>query len=281
LWQRKLSRNVDGKEQKTTKRVSGVRQNGKLIAYVLDGHSIDIRPAPMERDWMDATDRQFAYRCLPLNIANAHGWEILTPVAFCAHWNGFFGKDAIRIRTDLGAPAPAVSHFGRGVLTFHLPCLFRTDPGVDLFATGPLNRPKDGLAPLTGIIETDWAPYTFTMNWQFTRSNLRVRFERGEPFCHIFPVPRGSLERVEPELRRLSDAPEIEHEHKLWSESRSSFNADLKEPSSQAVQEGWQKMYFRGLGPTGAKSTMQGHKTKLRLRPFIAFDATSSGKMSV
>jgi Family of unknown function (DUF6065) len=31
----------------------------------------------MERAWMDATDQRFAYRCLPLNIANAHGWEIL------------------------------------------------------------------------------------------------------------------------------------------------------------------------------------------------------------
>jgi hypothetical protein len=249
----------------------------KLIAYVMDGHSVDIRPAPMQRAWMDATDRQFAYRCLPLNIANAHGWEILTPASFSAHWNGFIGKDAIRIRTDLGAPAPAISHFGHGVLTFHLPCLFRTDPGVDLFATGPLNRPKDGLAPLTGVIETDWAPYTFTMNWQFTRSHLRVRFERGEPFCHIFPVERGSLERVEPELRRLSDAPEIAREHKLWTESRNAFNADLNEPGSQAVQEKWQKMYFRGLGPTGDEGAAQEHKTRLRLRSFTTV-AASAGR---
>jgi hypothetical protein len=29
---------------------------------------------------MDASPEAFAYRCLPLNIANAHGWGILTPV---------------------------------------------------------------------------------------------------------------------------------------------------------------------------------------------------------
>jgi Family of unknown function (DUF6065) len=51
----------------------------KLIAYMIDGHRMDIRPAPIEREWMDNTGERFAYRCLPLNIANAHGWEIFVP----------------------------------------------------------------------------------------------------------------------------------------------------------------------------------------------------------
>jgi Family of unknown function (DUF6065) len=38
----------------------------KLTAYVLEGHELDIRPAPVERGWMDATVDRFAYRCLPL-----------------------------------------------------------------------------------------------------------------------------------------------------------------------------------------------------------------------
>jgi uncharacterized protein DUF6065 len=49
----------------------------KLIAHVIDGHHVDIRPAPVEREWMEATSQRFAYRCLPLNIANAYGWEVL------------------------------------------------------------------------------------------------------------------------------------------------------------------------------------------------------------
>jgi hypothetical protein len=28
---------------------------------------------------------------------------------------------------------------------FHIPCLFETDSGTDLFVTEPLNRPKDGI----------------------------------------------------------------------------------------------------------------------------------------
>jgi hypothetical protein len=42
-----------------------------------------------------------------------------------------------------------------------------------------LNSPKDGIAPLTGVIETDWLPYPFTMNWQMTRPGS-VRFDKDE-----------------------------------------------------------------------------------------------------
>ena len=69
----------------------------KLIAHVIDGHHVDIRPAPVERDWMEATSQRFAYRCLPLNIANAYGWEVLCNTSFLATWTGGGGIDAIVI----------------------------------------------------------------------------------------------------------------------------------------------------------------------------------------
>src|SRR5262249_34583231 len=94
----------------------------KLVAYTMDGHAVRIRPAPLERDWMDSSDQRFAYRCLPLNIANAHGWELLCPSGFSARWDGLNHKETIRIKPDLGTQAPAISHFGHGVLTFHMPC---------------------------------------------------------------------------------------------------------------------------------------------------------------
>lgn len=239
----------------------------ELTAYVIDGHELRVRPAPLEREWMEGTDRRFAYRCLPLNIANAHGWEILCPASFSAIWDGRQSIDAVRVKGKPGTPLPAVSHFGSGTLTFHVPCLFRTEPGVDLFVTGPLNRPKDAIAALTGIIETDWSPYTFTMNWKFTRPNQRIHFAEGEPFCHLFPLGRGSLESLEPEIRRLSENSELEREHKLWSESRTVFSASLSDPASQAAREQWQKSYFRGICPSGA-SGADTHRSRLRLRPF-------------
>ena len=220
---------------------------------------------------MDALPEAYAYRCLPLTIANAHGWEICTPVGFSATWNGGASKDDIAIEADSEGLLPT-THFGSGILTFHVGYLFRTEPGVSLVAQGPVNRPKDAIQPLTGVIETDWSPYTFTMNWLFTRTDTPVRFEKGEPFCHIFPMGRGALEDVEPELRDIEqDEPGALANHKLWSESRNTFNADLKTPGSAARSKKWQKDYYRGFQPDG-KEGPDDHRTKLRLKPFRKTD---------
>ncbi|MGO8924393.1 MAG: DUF6065 family protein [Xanthobacteraceae bacterium] len=241
----------------------------KLVAYVIDGHNVDIRPAPAERDWMDASPQRFAYRCLPPNIANAHGWEILCPTAFSATWSGNPGYLEVQIQTGGNAEPPAISHFGLGILTFHLPCLFRTDPGYDLMVQGPVNRPKDGIAPLAGVIETDWAPYSFTMNWKFTRAATPVSFAQGEPFCHVFPVKRDELEAIEPELHLLSEAPDLKRQFDSWTKSRAQFNADLKRPDSEASAERWQKhYYYHGVDAAAQQTPIEGHRTRLRLRPF-------------
>ena len=216
---------------------------------------------------MEATGQRFAYRCLPLNIANTYGWEILCTSGFEAIWNGQPSIDAISIAPDDITMSPVVSHFGHGVLTFRVSCLFRTDPGIDLFVQGPINRPKDAIAPLTGLIETDWSPYSFTMNWLFTRAGARVRFEREEPFCHIFPVRRGDLENIEPEFRPLAENPELERQHKMWRANREQFNKDLQLPASQARSAEWQKHYYRGLEPEGQGTTVD-HRTRARVRSF-------------
>jgi hypothetical protein len=233
----------------------------KLTAYVYDGHSVQVRPAPRERAWMSLTEQRYAYRCLPLNIANAHGWEILCPSGFVAAWNGGTGKDAIEVFADDGTTAPALSHFGHGVLTFHMPCLFRTEEGFDLMVQGPVNRPKDSLAPLSGIIETDWAPYSFTMNWMFTRPGTSVRFEKDEPYCHIFPVRRAELEAFAPQIVPLADNPELKRDHDAWMNQRGKFLADLQQENSPAREEGWQRSYFRGHDGNTPN-------TRLRLKDF-------------
>jgi len=170
----------------------------QLTAYIIDGHDVRIRPAPVERQWMDDSDRRFAYRCLPLNIANAHGWELLCTTAFSAIWDGGKSLDSVHVTVGPDATPSAISHFGSGILTFHVPCLFRTDPGIDLYATGPVNRPKDGIAALSGIIETDWSPYTFTMNWLFTRA-VTASGSRSTSLSAIYsPSNAGSSRKSRP-----------------------------------------------------------------------------------
>ena len=66
---------------------------------VLYGPAEQSRPAPTTRAWMDSINDNHAYRCLPLNIANSHGWEILSPCAFEATWSGGKSASAISLRT--------------------------------------------------------------------------------------------------------------------------------------------------------------------------------------
>ncbi len=249
---------------------AGLPPRMKLTCYEISADPINIRPAQPERAWMDASNQGFAYRCLPLVIANAHGWEILSPASFEAEWNGSNALDAVRIMplTPFGDYPPVMSHFGEGVLTFHVLGLFRTDPKVNLFITGPLNRPKHGIQPLTGIVETDWAVASFTMNWKFTAPGIKIRFEKDEPFCFFFPVPRGNLEDIQPEIKSISAADsDTYHAYAAWRDSRSKFIDTLQIPGSEANRAGWERTYFQGARPDGVRGPPD-HQTRIRLKPF-------------
>jgi len=240
----------------------------RLVAYSLPGQEPPlIVPAPLERDWMDRSPQGFAYRCLPLNIANAHGWLILNSAPFVAEWDGRADLDAVSVRA-IAAPGEllASSHFGSGILTFHVKALFRTDPGYDLLVTGPINQPKDAIQPLTGVVETDWTAATFTMNWKFTRKGVSIAFEQDEPFCMVFPVRRGLIESVEPEIRSLDTDPALRAAYAAFVDSRRAFNRELAEPGSEAQRQQWQKDYFRGRGAVA--TAPPDHRTKLTLPEF-------------
>jgi hypothetical protein len=163
---------------------------------------------------------------------------------------------------------PPHGHFGYGILTFRINCVFRTEPRYDLLVQGPVNRPKDGIAGLTGVIETDWAPYTFTMNWLFTRVDHPVRFLKGEPICHFFPILRGSLETVEPELKAISEDAELNQVHTDWKAKRDRIIADLELRGSEVPTQKWQKHYYRGLWPDEERKGAKDHRVHIRLKPF-------------
>jgi hypothetical protein len=238
----------------------------KLTCYTLTDQPMALVPGRSDRDWMDATSNRFAYRCLPLLIANATGWEMLCPLGFSATWDGGAGVEAIVCHIDeLEAPFDTyvTSHFGNGVLTFSPGYLFQTDPGWALWARGAPNWPKDGIAPLDGLVETDWLPFTFTMNWIFTRPGT-VRFEKDEPIAFVTPVPHLQIENIVPEIRPIADAPELKQEYRTWALSRTDFNRALDDRDEAAVKEAWQRFYVRGTTATGRPAGGT-HRSKRRL----------------
>jgi hypothetical protein len=254
----------------------------KLIAYAINEYPPKLFAARPHRDWMDAFPAKHAYRCLPLTIANTHGWEILCPVPIEVTWNGGMGGADLEVKALKRLPGDRPvdhfcrSNFTRGVVTFHTDYVFRTEPGWDLIATGPINQPKDNAYPLTGVIETDWLPYPFTMNWQILRPG-RVVFEEDEPYCCVFPVAKQALANVEPEIRSLADDPSLMGQHEAFKSSRDAFMKRMQAGDRTAVRQGWQRHYFVGRHPDGA--TIEGHTNKLRLKEPV--DRRGEGRVDV
>ena len=218
----------------------------QLIAYqIYEDDSAPIRPAPRERTWMEAADKKFPYRCLPLVIANQYGWEILSTHHVRATWDGTSELESLHVENLCGdGPPHCHSHFGEGVLTFQIPFLFKTPAGWNLMVRGPTNSPKDGIVALDGIIETDWAHSTFTMNWRFTRP-CTVEFALREPICLFFPIRRGVLEMFRGEFRMLEADRELENKFREWSASRDEFLLGLEKEKPEVVAQGWQKDYMQ------------------------------------
>ena len=237
-----------------------------MTFYALGATPPALRPALPTRAWIDATPDRHAYRCLPLAIANAHGWQVEAPCTFDVHWNG--GDLARDLTVNAAEPFPgfgdfATSHFASGVVTFHVGYLVRTDAGWHTVAGGPFNSPKDGIVPLTGVIETDWLPYTFTMNWRMTRPGT-VRFERGEAICSIFPVKAHALDKTRAEIRDIRDDPQLRNEMDAWARKRAEFMAKFEARDPATLKAAWQRFYFKGEYPDG-QAAERPHSTKLRV----------------
>ena len=241
----------------------------RLIAYRLPApEEWQLRAAPLQRDWMDAFKDRWPYRCLPLNIANQAGWEILCPVGFEVVWDGGSGLEALSIRFDERAEvhAPLIkSHFGGGVLTLCPPLLFRTEEPIGLFVRGPCNHWIDGAAALDAWVESWGLEASFTVNWRITRAGALVRFERGDPICLLQPFDMGLLEQVAPELSDLAADPVLAARHEQWRSRRSLFSA-LRDPRKS------QHTYTRGSDEAGG--AVSGHRTTLELRDFVPARAT-------
>jgi hypothetical protein len=247
-------------------RVEGLTEQLELLALRL-ASGMEIRPAPVSRTWMETPAGRFAKRCLPLSIANQAGWELLNPSGFTAMWDGGDELAAVKIWPHFGTQVQWVtSHFGSGVLTWHVPYLFRTPRGYNLLARGPANRPKDGIGALEGIVETDWTTANFTMNWKFTRPRYPVKFEAGEPIAMVVPMRRGELERFRPVLRDGTDVPSLLTAFERFAASRREFIQTLQTPGSPADPVPWQRDYMLGRNVDGTVAPE--HQTKLQLASF-------------
>jgi len=138
-----------------------------------------------------------------------------------------------------------------------------------LWIGGSPNQPKDAIYPLTGVVETDWSPFTFTMNWRFTRTNHWVHFDAGEPICFFFPVQRALLDGIKPVMAPIDAEPGLLDRFQDWSRGRDAFVLRMANEPPPAPAEKWQKHYYRGVDMS-EREQIGDHRSRLRLKPFDA-----------
>ena len=226
-----------------------------MIFYKIhpDESRFKLEKASFRRSWMDKTEEHYAYRCLPMTIANMLGYHIIPKEPVEAYWDG--GTTSSSIRFNKGQDL-ACSIFGHGIITFHIDWLISTDDNTNLFITGPLNHMVMNTQALTGVYETDWAPFSFTMNWKISQPGL-VTFTEEDPICHIFPIPREYVEAVPIQVLPLSDNKVLNDEYDKFTKSRHAF--------IESQSFGWQKSYFKGEYVDGRRCPITNHQTKINM----------------
>jgi hypothetical protein len=251
----------------------GVREKdaspGEFIAWELQQPLLPLKAASRRRRFMNLIPGNNAYRCLPMLIANQHGWEISLTHKATVTWHGGQYQGDCTYEID-GGEAP-ISQFGSGIITWRIPYLFQTPPGWNLWVRGPINQPKHGTQALEGIVETDWAIQPFFMSWKLTQEELPVTWDAGEPICTVFPVKRGEVESWEPIFKDIWTS-ELRPEAETFMASRTEFNATR-------VGSDWQKHYFQGKSPGETKAPEGEHQTRLIVQEFKK-EGKSAGQVS-
>lgn len=224
-----------------------------------DGPAFPIVPLNVKRKWMTDSFYKFAYKCLPLNIANQYGFAVLSPVDFEIDWWG--GKGGSEVDFEVNSDDPAIAHlfksyFGEGTFTVHPDFIIKTPEGYSTYIRGIPNDTKPGIKPLDAIVETDWLAFTFTYNFLVTEPGV-YKFKKGEPLFCFFPIKRDTVENFELKEKQIDDAdPKTKKFFQDYNEKRLGFQQSSGKPK-------FQNFYRDGTDSLGNKVTIKNHITNL------------------
>jgi hypothetical protein len=221
-----------------------------IVNYLdLENNNVEIFkivPLKIHRKWMSETDEKFAYKCLPLNIANQYGWSVICPFDFKASWYGGKSIDSVEI-FDIPEEFKHVvsSHFANGTFTINLDFIIQTPKGYSTYIRGVPNKEYGIVKALDAIVETDWLPFTFTYNFKFIDSGI-VEFKKGEELFSFFPIKRNTIENFSIISQNITKNKEFLKDYLNFSRSRSEA---LSKKTSNSGKYDFQKFYINGESP--------------------------------
>jgi hypothetical protein len=146
---------------------------------------------------MDETYRKHAYQCMPLTVANVHGWEVQLEEELVVEWDGHTSVPRILSGATTKSGRAQVHQSIIGTVTFSIGWTFKTEAPYSMWISGSPNYFIDGAVPLTATIPTWWWPDEFQMNWKITKVGEPVIFPAGMPICFFNIYDDNLLKSVE------------------------------------------------------------------------------------
>jgi hypothetical protein len=231
-----------------------------VVNRVIPGESVfPIIPLTARRSWMNDSRDKFAYKCIPLNIANQYGYAVLCPADFTLDWYGGVEEKDVDFHVTSKEEyfeKYLHSYFGGGTFTIHVDFIIRTPEGFSTYIRGVPNETKHGLKPLDAIVETDWLSYTFTYNFLLTEPGS-YSFKKGEPLFIFFPIERGTVENFGLKESRVENDPDLLKDFEDYHSKRmKAISVPIKKPV-------FQYFYRDGLKSSGEKVNIKNHITNL------------------
>ena len=151
--------------------------------------------ATPQRNWMDETFSNHAYRCVPLVNANSYGWEIVLPITVVVRKDENGVVSVIEGEHSLGFQICGTSIQNESI-AFYPHMAFLSDSGYSLMCTQPPNLFIDGAQAYTAIIPTSWWAESFQFSWRITKTNEEVIFPAGTPILFCFLIDNLILENT-------------------------------------------------------------------------------------
>ena len=249
----------------------------KVKIYNIEDRPLIIKPGQRQRQWMDDTPGSFAYRCLPLSMANMTGWDIFASDDFIISWDGTQDQRGLNIHHPNNKSGYITSTFGSGIFTVHTGMLFKTEKEWDMLVTGSPNHTVSWADPLAGVVETWWNDFTFTMNWKLHTAGTYM-WNIETPLCRVLPIPAEY--DIVTEVIDLKDDAEKQAAYQQWADDRTRIVEEIDQVYStgvdgETVKAGqpkteWEKNYYTGKRKNG--EMISGHKIK-RTFPQFTKDA--------
>jgi hypothetical protein len=226
------------------------------VYRIRESETFSIVPLNVKRKWMDKSYKKYAYKCLPLNIANQYGFAVISPADFTVDWWG--GQERGNVDVHVKSENDEIknsfhTYFGEGTFTLHVDFVIKTPEGFSTYIRGVPNESRKGIKPLDAIVETDWLPFTFTYNFLITEPGS-YEFKKGEPLFVFFPIERNTVENFAIKTKSINDSDEFLTAFRHYQDAR---NEQLHS----------EKMFFQNFyrdgKPPKTKVSIKNHITNL------------------